>query len=180
MKSAAITRKNEGGLEMQISEVVKEWCREHNATTRAYWWLYSVLLACLAGLVLIDIFGTEFGLLLIFVPGIAWIMFAPRPVQLSVLRTSKLHYSYPMRRTYNGLSSVPDSLLAKLADATTVSEVVKTKMADILGAEGRITFEVLFDIERQLIGNQYNERFKNLEGFQKMAAFRSNPTQGEK
>ncbi|EBU8392556.1 hypothetical protein DLB57_22325 [Salmonella enterica subsp. enterica serovar Typhimurium] len=149
---------------MQISDVVNDWCRKRNATTRANWWLLGLLLAWAAGIGWISYNRSLLGLVLIVGAAMAWNLFAPKPESLASFRRAG-------RNRY-----VPDSLLASLADAPTVPVWVKTAVADALKEDGRITFESLFDMEGWIADGEARELRAQGRGFQKMTAFGSKPT----
>jgi len=152
---------------MQISDVVNDWCRKRNATTRAYWCLLGLLLAWVAGAGWIYYNRSSqalLGLVLIVGATMAWNLFAPKPKSLASLRRDS-------RNRY-----VPDSLLASLADAPTVPVWVKTAVADALKEDGCITFESLFDMEGCIADGEARELRAQGRGFQKMTAFGSKPS----
>lgn len=148
---------------MQIADVVNDWCRERNAATRATWWGFALLLAFVAGIGWITYNGSALGLALIVGGVLAWNWFAPKPEQLVALRR------------YGRDRYVPDSLLGKLADATTVPAWVKAAIADALKKDGVITFETIFEMDGWLAHGEDRARRETGQGFQKIAAFGNKP-----
>lgn len=144
---------------MPISEIVKAWCKERNATTGANRWLGAL---CLALLLCFGVFWNTsafwpVGTAMVF--AFLWLVLAPKAIHYGQLRTS--HRGWV----------VEDSLLALLADAQTVPEWIKTAIANELEKNRRITFETLFDIEGWIKTAADQERVERQQGFQKMVAF---------
>ena len=155
---------------LPISEIVQEWCNDHNAMTGAYRWFLALWLGTLLGCIgLMMTWTTSYFWLVVAAVAAAflwWFMFAPKPIRYGQLRTS-----------HRGVF-VEDSLLARLADAKEVPEWVKSAIANELENHHNITFAALFDIEgwieteaARARAEQLVERIQRRPGFQKMVAF---------
>lgn len=146
---------------MPVSDVVKSWCRERNADSRAWLFFFVLLMVTVCGIYSWSTLGVGAASLALM----AWVFFAPKP----------LHAHHLSRE-----EDVPDSLLASLADAPAVPDWVKTQIADTLAEDGRITFRAIYDIESSFLRGQDIARRNKGDGFQKMVGFRNKPDEKEK
>lgn len=136
-----------------IQRIIIDWCEAQNAATHAYKYQSGALATILAGFAML--WFTELGLLVACTAAVAWIVFAPRPIQV---RTLPRH------------APVPDSLLKLLADTADLSDTAKSLIGVELRKGGCITFETLCSIDRHLAAEaDATDRAKGA-GYQSMLA----------
>ena len=140
-----------------ILEVISEWCREHNGKRnrrKIAWAMGTLIFTCILIGALTQITTVPWGIALF--TAVIWAAFGPRIETVSRLTT------------WEGNRYVPDTLLLKLAEADLIPASTKAQIAQALKDDGYVTFESLFELDRQIAGQKRREDRSTGKGFQKM------------